>query len=787
MTSIGDVAYLAGYLDDSGEDGDAAWAPVGAGVSPVTFPGQKLTLLVEVLVNGAWIDFSSRVKYEEQNAIYITRARPNQQGTAPSSTCRLTFLNPDRYLSPRNVLSPYYPYLGRGSKLRVTVDPGSGASVRFVGRIPEWPPRFTTGDDRTVTVEAKGALYTIESDQEEQHSSIYRYITTHATQPLVYWPCEDEDGAVFAASGLSGGLPMVAGGGSTTGGGVRFGQGNSRSQPAYTGYEIAPVATKPLASLIEGGSLIGNIPASAPSPIQWTVQFVGRLWAYTGFTGNDVTLAKWTTPGGTFSTWEIRMASLDGAIQLVGGGSTVIITPANTSLDLMQFRVTATQNGGNVDTTLRVSRASSSGEGGSLDTDSRAGTLAMPTTFFGNPDLSTVSAVTGGGADNQTKDLIVGHVSVYDTTGAPGMATTVASPINVGTVLSPWMGWAGEQPTARFLRVCQKEGIDAVVLEHVTDSQPMGSEGISTVAEILRDCETTSQGLIDETMAGELRLASRTARWVPDVPLVLDYAHPTYGNQVSAIQPTDDYTFVNDWEVTRTGGVKARAEQLTGPLNVNDPEDDFEGVGRRKESISVNLYADPQAIQHANALLAATTVDEPRYPRISIALHRNPELIPAWLATDINGRLSVLNPPTDVGPDDILQYLDGVSERLTQFTWDIDINAAPVSGREVGRYNDATGLARYDCAGSTLSADIDSAATSLALSIVDGCVWAHDYGDYTIRVGGEDMVVTAVAAATGTYPSRSQTLTVTRSVNGAVLSHLAGTAVRLKKPTRYAL
>jgi hypothetical protein len=49
------------------------------------------------------------------------------------------------------------------------------------------------------------------------------------------------------------------------------------------------------------------------------------------------------------------------------------------------------------------------------------------------------------------------------------------------------------------------------------------------------------------------------------------------------------------------------------------------------------------------------------------------------------------------------------------------------------------------------------------------------------------MTVTAVAAAAGSYPSRTQALTVTRSVNGAVLAHAAGVAVRLKVPTRYAL
>lgn len=755
--------------------------------SPVTSPAARLSLLVELLIDGVWIDVSSRVKYEDR--IVITRGRANQQGTASSSTCRLTFKNPDRYLSPRNTLSPYYPFLTRGSRLRVTVNPGSGASVRFTGRVPEWPPRWTNGDDRSVSIEARGALYELEQNDEPAHSSLYRRVLAATVQPLVYWPCEDADGSTTAASALPGGTPMVATGGAAGAAGVRFGQGTSRSQPAYTGFEVLAVGTAPLASLREGGALAGDIPASAPATTQWTVQFVGRLWAFTGFAGTEITLARWQTPGGTFGTWEVRMLSLDGGIQLLCDGATVLISPATTTVDLSAFRVTATQNGANVDTTLRVSRVTSTGESGTLDTDSRAGTLTMPTAIQGNPDQETLEGIAIVGSENQTNDIIIGHITVYDTiTNVPGYTATTTNPLDSTLVLSPWPGWTGEQPTARFLRACADDDIDAVVLEHVADDQPMGPEGLVSRLALLRACEDTSEGLIDETRTGELRLASRTARWVPDVLLTLDYAHPTYGNQVYRINPTDDkLNLVNDWTIGRDGGSSAHAEQLTGPLNVNTPDDDPEGVGRRRRSATLSLYGDEQASQHAYARLHVGTVDELRYPLIAIALHRNPELIPAWLAMDINARLRVLNPPADVGPDTIAQYAEGYVETLTQVTWDVRVVASPTSAGEAWRYSDVTGAARYDCAGSSLASDHSSSTTTLNLTITDNCVWAHADGDYLIRVGGEDVTVTAAGAASGTLGAQSQALTVTRSVNGATLAHLAGTAVRLKNPARYAL
>lgn len=764
---------------------------VDGGGSAVTFPTTKLAILVELLINGVWIDVSTSVKYESK--IVITRGRGNEQGIAGPSQCALTFKNPDRRFSPRNTTSDLYPYLGQGTGLRVSINAGDVLSVRFTGEVPEWPPRWTTGEDRSVDVVATGPLRVLEPDDEDPASSIYRRITTDDVQPIAYWPCEDDSNATEAASAIAGVPAMVAFGGSAAAGGVKFGQGTSRSQAAYTGFEVFAVGTKTLPSLGEGGILLGIIPESSPSPVQWTVQFVGRLWAFTGFAGTNITLCRWATPGGTFVTWEVRMLSLDGGIELVGtdatGAQTVLMSPPITFVDLVQFRITATQNGANVDSTFRVSRVVSGAETGSALTDSRAGTLGMAKgAIRGNPDGATLAAEPIGGSENQINDIIVGHISVWNTiTSVPSLASVTLSTEN-GKTVSVWNGWLNERPTDRFARVCANHGIAYTVLELVPDKQLMGPEGITTVPDILRACEQTSEGLLDETRTGELRLASRTARWIPDVALIVDYEHATYGNQVLDIQPSDDdFALVNDWTVNREDGSFARARQLTGPLNVNSRTDDPEGVGTRKKSATLSLYADAQAVHHAYWRLRKGTVFEVRYPLISLALHRNPELIPEALSADINGRLRLLNPPTDVGPGTIDQYIEGTKEEITQFTIDLDFNCSPVSAGEAWRWSDPSGAARYSCSGSTLSAAVSSSATTLNLTITDNCVWAHDNGDFTITVGGEDMTVTAVGAASGTYPSRTQALTVTRSVNGAVLAHAAGVEIRLKTPARYAL
>lgn len=74
------------------------------------------------------------------------------------------------------------------------------------------------------------------------------------------------------------------------------------------------------------------------------------------------------------------------------------------------------------------------------------------------------------------------------------------------------------------------------------------------------------------------------------------------------------------------------------------------------------------------------------------------------------------------------------------------------------------------------------AVTEVPVTAPAGLVWTHADGDYDVMVGGERMTVTGVA---GTAPS--YTLTATRSVNGVVKAHSAGTVADLAAPSRHGL
>src|SRR6266496_2382284 len=218
---------IAALLDDGlYDDLDDRWSEVdivmAGGASPITFPSTLLRIRVEALINGTWMDTApgGYVKYEDK--IVITRGRRGEQGTSPPSTCRLTFKNADRRFSPRNTTGPYYPHLVRGTQLRVFVNPGSGDSLRFTGEIPDWTPLWTSGEDRSVTIEASGMQRRLESGDDSTRSAWRRYIDGSSVQPIAYWSLEDGSTATQGTSGLTGGRPMFAVGGTASSPGVKF-------------------------------------------------------------------------------------------------------------------------------------------------------------------------------------------------------------------------------------------------------------------------------------------------------------------------------------------------------------------------------------------------------------------------------------------------------------------------------------------------------------------------------------------------------------------------------------
>lgn len=270
---------------------------------------------------------------------------------------------------------------------------------------------------------------------------------------------------------------------------------------------------------------------------------------------------------------------------------------------------------------------------------------------------------------------------------------------------------------------------------------------------------------------------------VTRVPLLgLDY---TAGHVSPPFEPTeDDQQLRNDVTAKREGGSSARQTKTSGPLSTQAPPD---GVGIYDESVTVNVAGDDQLPDQAGWRVHLGTVDEPRYPEVTVNLARNQDLQSAVSAVESGDRFTIAGVPGWLPPGTVELLAQGYEERLTAFEWTWTANTSPARPWTVGVLGDEE-LGRLDTSGSELSASISESATSFDVDTLDGNATWIDGTDFSgdfpldIEVGGEVMRVTDVSGS-----SSPQTFTVERSINGVTKSHDAGAAVALAQPLILAL
>ena len=111
--------------------GAIGWAAAVVTITPTsfdvppatpTFPSQPLNVTSEILLNGTWTDISP---YVYMDSTSVGRGHPDESTTASPSTFTGTINNSDGRFSSLNPASPYYPYLGLNTEMRVSVPEGA--------------------------------------------------------------------------------------------------------------------------------------------------------------------------------------------------------------------------------------------------------------------------------------------------------------------------------------------------------------------------------------------------------------------------------------------------------------------------------------------------------------------------------------------------------------------------------------------------------------------------------------------------------------------------------------
>ncbi len=734
------AALVAGWQRRlGGQAGPLGPVSGGSGDSP---NGQPLQ--VELFVGGLWVDITSYVMTRDGSGkVLITRGQPNEGTQADPGRCAFQLNNRDGRFSPRNPYGPYFGQLGRNQPLRVSVPNGNDKSYRFWGEVPAWPQSWDiSGTDVWVDVQAAGILRRLGQGQTPLKSVMYRTFTspTLADPPVAYWPCEDMAGATSIASGI-GGSPMTFTGTPTLHSNSDFVASDQipvMANAAFTGTPAPYTATgkaqiRFLLSIPAAGTtdlaVICRV-ATTGSASRWEIYYgsgLGGLWALRAFNSAGVSI-------------------LDTGLFIFGLNG----VPSRLSLEL-------SQNGSNIDYGLVGDRLGALG--GVLN-----GTVAGQT-------AGQVQSITLAPDGNLT-GAAAGHLTVQ---------TNITSIFDLTAQLN---GYVYENPTNRLTRLLQEEGIAQQIITDGAggNSITMGTQGRSSLLSLLGECVAADGGILLEAFNG-LGLGTRTrlSLYNQSPALTLSYA----GNQLSAVPtPVDDDQYTrNDVTVTRSNGSSARVTQTTGPLStLASPA----GVGRYDTSITLNIASDDDLADHAGWRLHLGTVDEARYPQISVNLAHptftaDPGLRAQALAVRPGDRITITNPPPWMPPDDISQLALGFAETIDHFEHRITYNCAPESPYRIAIFDDAI-LARLDSDGSQLTDDITATATTFNVAITSGPVWTTTDVPFDAVVGGERITITAVAGAVS-----PQTITATRSVNGVTVTHHAGDEIRLFQPMTLAL
>jgi hypothetical protein len=671
----------------------------------VAFPTTQLDVKVEIALGAditstslsfSWTDVTAYVLVRD--LIVITRGRGDEYSTSPPATCRLTVDNTDGRWCRTNPTGAWYGQLSKNTPLRVRVNGGAGYVNRFTGFIDELPPRWDkSGNHAYAPITASGLLRRVRQGGALRSALFRAHTDGYFSQgaPVAYWPCEDPSGSQSIASGIAG--PAMTYGG----------------DDIQLAGDSSIKGSEPLIVLGDNGLLTGVVPTYASSTT-WAIRWVMKIP-----TGDAGVLLNWFTPSGTGNVkWRLSLDSGTDVVHIAAFNSagTDVIADAGVAIDGIRdkqiyIEVNATQNGTGIDWDYNIWLPTGTGGGAT-------GTLASSTIA----NVTQVQCFAGTGAlGNST----IGHIAV-------------ATDVLYGASFDGADGFDGEGTWARFQRLLFEENL---AWGNSGAATLMGPQPTASLQSQLAEIEATEAAPVYDGTNGLINLTQRQDRYNSTVALTLDFDS---GQVAEPPEPTDDdQQLKNDITVSRSGGSSARATQTTGPNNTS-------AVGVYTHSVTVNTQTDTALPYHAQWLRHLGTVDELRFPRVDMNFARATTKITDWLACDINSRIQLTNPPSQLAPDTIDLILEGYTETLGPYTWAVAANCSPATPWQVFEVEDDD-LGRVDTGGSYLLADYSSAATSLLVATSSGPQWSTTAPPYAWHIAGEKLTVTSMASNAVSY------------------------------------
>lgn len=696
-------------------------------------PSTFLIIRVEIYINGTWIEVTSRSRGAEGVRIKVGRSAGARYSEA--SALVISVGNIDGWLTEGNPLSPWYPYIGRGTPIRVSlVEILASAAQRFSGTIDNLRALHPGGrNGARVRIVASGTFAPLGSNDDPEQSAMYRTMigkTSAGYSTHAYWAMQDGAEADRIASSLPGQSSVLVAAGTMT-----------------TASDDTMAGSLPLPVLSDGAALAFAVAAYTDGGV-WGVQVAFRLYTSDSWLGTYVDLDN---------GYRVRVDVVD-----AGGGSLLMAV----------FDTTGTLVDTDTDTfvladTVGVWRSLVIG-----GKDLGGGSDAVYARFMDDAgaDIASVSVSNPGAYDTvgkvtvgvATDQVSIGHLGVTvdsgfdpETDGVEGAKAMAA--------------WVGEAASDRLGRVCTEE--DRAYTLVGTSTVLMGPQQPGSLLALLRTVEEVDEGQLSDTGTdGAVRYVCRSSIYNASAAVAV-----TKGALTKDTVPIWDlFATRNDWTVSRPQGSTIRRDDSNHVALIQR---------RLRDRVEVNVYADSQLPDQAGWRVLLGTAPGPRFEILGINLRDNDgaELADNILALGLGGRITAA---AETWPGDDMPYgvdliVIGWSEIIDVDKWEIRFVCLPYSPYAVGIAGDGSNAAAWaqTSSGTKLAAELSATGTALSVT-VDGPLFSTSASLAThplsLLVGGEVMPVTSISGA-----SSPQTINVTRTL---VKTHPINTPVRIYRP-----
>lgn len=536
---------------------------------------------------------------------------------------------------------------------------------RAHAEIAELPPRWDLSrQDQWVPISARGILRRYGQGRKTLESPAKLYFNSYTALAKGYCPLEsfETDGTTVPNEVQGGSRPVARD--------LQLGTpdaSGANAMPGISGYAEFTEATSYLQIRALPGAVQGK----------WSYFC---FWRVPGLPATDEMVYRVTSTG-TIREWRIGL-NASGALKVEGWNSvgTVVISqttalyPIGTDVPVGSWvaaNLYVFDSAGTVTWALNYTRP------GSANFYTNNGTTpGVAGTCLGGEYLSTAALVAAG-------NLSVAHALIYPDD----------LPFVTNDFARAAYAYIGEECITRWLRLGGNAGILCNTTGFSGESKQMGAQTTNKTIDLMEEAaEVDVSFMMEERDLAALNLRTRESLW-NQVPVDLDIDK---GHLTEPLDPTDDDQRTRNWvTIRRRNGGSATSIQDSGPLNVNPPETDPNGVGVYDEDVEMNYYSDLQLQSASNFRRAKGTQNVIRYPAMKANLNSecyddDPYLTAVLLACDTGDLFRVTN--REVSQEPTFQLVLGYEEFIDQYDYELTFNTIPGDVYNVGVVGKTTRL-----------------------------------------------------------------------------------------------